>query len=119
MKRKVINDFSARNSLLNLNYSGGTREEAIQFCQELGDDRTLCPYSAYCPQGPGNHVYSAPAELSGEIWAPMLTNSDDSCKYVMIGQLFNGDTRMTCRTSCSSNKRMMHDSSQYIMCCKH
>jgi len=53
-------------------WDGTTYDAASDFCESY-DHMVLCPYSAYCPNGPGSPPLSGSMvlELDGEEWAPV------------------------------------------------
>jgi len=72
-----------------LGWNGGTHDEALEFCDSL--DRELCPYGAYCPQGPtypalpGHGLSNSLGEKSDQ-WAPIINANNE---WVMIGTIDN------------------------------
>lgn len=76
-------------------WNGGSHEDANKFCQEL-DNRKLCPYSAYCPNGPGqqalgghNSDFNAEEEMQ---WAPVY---GEQSHWVLLNQKY-GNSSTTC-----------------------
>jgi len=70
-------------------WDGGSHDEADQFCEQFagshGKRMELCPYAAYCPQGPSQPVlggHQADFEEEGEQWAPLFGQNH----WVMIGK---------------------------------
>jgi hypothetical protein len=53
-------------------WDGSTYDAAVDFCDSY-DHMVLCPFSAYCPNGPGSPPLSGSMvlELDGEEWAPV------------------------------------------------
>jgi hypothetical protein len=53
-------------------WSGTTYDDAIDFCESY-NHMVLCPFSAYCPSGPGSPPLSGSMvlDLDGEEWAPV------------------------------------------------
>lgn len=76
-------------------WNGGSHEEAMEFCANVRG-KTLCPYSAMCPLGPGHNVMYGrkPVDFSGdgEQYAPVYGHAN---RWVMVGQK-NGDPATTC-----------------------
>jgi hypothetical protein len=53
-------------------WDGTTYDAAVNFCESY-DHMVLCPFSAYCPNGPGSPPLSGSMvlEIDGEEWAPV------------------------------------------------
>ena len=53
-------------------WDGTTYDAAVDFCESY-DHMVLCPFSAYCPNGPGTPPLSGSMvlEIDGEEWAPV------------------------------------------------
>lgn len=53
-------------------WDGTTYDSAVDFCESY-DHMVLCPFSAYCPNGPGSPPLSGSMvlEIDGEQWAPV------------------------------------------------
>jgi len=105
-------------------WKGGSHSDAMQFCESFGN-RSLCPYSAYCPHGPGAPVMGGHAvdfNTDGEQWAPVF--GQDNNHWVMIGQKYQNSA-----TTCMDSKELNGDGpswgssdekaeiKKYIMCC--
>jgi hypothetical protein len=77
-------------------WTGGSHSDAEEFCTLQGGDQplTLCPYDAYCPQGPTNAAFGgSEMEFSAqEQYAPF---SGDNTHWVLIGR-FNNAMSTTC-----------------------
>lgn len=77
-------------------WSGGSYQDAEAFCEGLGG-KHVCPYSAYCPHGPGMNPkggHSADFTSEGEQWAPV---SGKNNAWVMIGRKYD-NSATTCLT---------------------
>lgn len=106
-------------------WNGGSHDDAKEFCQKLGGNKRLCPYTAYCPHGPGQPViggHDIDFNMEGEQWAPV---NHESSYWVMIGRKY-GNSATTCMdnwelegreppTWGTSNERA--DLKKHIMCC--
>lgn len=78
-------------------WNGGSHDEAEQFCESFGNRKT-CPYSVYCPHGPGHPVMGGHVtdfNTEGEQWAPIY---GEQKHWVMIGQKYK-NRATTCMTS--------------------
>ena len=71
-------------------WDGGSHDDAVNFCERLtgsnGKGMELCPYHAYCPQGPAMPVimgHGADFNEEGEQWAPVYGQSNH---WVLIGK---------------------------------
>lgn len=99
-------------------WNGGSHDDAIQFCEGFGN-RKLCPYSAYCPHGPGQPVMGGQAadlNTEGEQWAPIFGEAN---RWVMIGQKYQNHAT-TCMDSTMLEGEMHDvpvDKKKNIMCC--
>jgi len=104
-------------------WSGGSHDEADQFCDSFGN-RKLCPYTAYCPHGPGQAViggHTTDFNTEGEQWAPVY---GESYHWVLIGQKYQ-NRATTCMDSLElegvmSDWGMSEENAElkkYIMCC--
>ena len=65
-------------------WEGETYKEAISFCAKKGK-MTICPYDAYCPEGPNYPPYGGVKvgfDGEQEQWAPIMNKSND---WVQIG----------------------------------
>ncbi|KAL3801043.1 hypothetical protein HJC23_002336 [Cyclotella cryptica] len=51
------------------NWKGSSYTDAIEFCAK--QNSVLCPYEAYCPLGPGVHIYGGIKDTSSS-WAPLI-----------------------------------------------
>lgn len=104
-------------------WQGGTHDEATQFCDSFGN-RKLCPYSAYCPNGPGQSVMggqSTDFRSEGEQWAPVF---GEKSEWVMIGAKYQNIA-----TTCMGNQELEGDfpdldiskenanMKKHLMCC--
>lgn len=81
----------------NHGWNGGSYSDAEEFCEGLGGRKKLCPYAAYCPQGPGmNPTGEHPSDFNsqGEQWAPVY-GRDNS--WVLVGTKY-GNVATTCYT---------------------
>merc|ERR1712157_394960 len=70
-------------------WKGGSHEDANNYCDGLGG-MELCPYSAYCPHGPGEQprgMRQFDSNLKGEQWAPV--RASDGNVWVLIGVKYN------------------------------
>ena len=68
-------------------WNGGSHDDATSFCETFGN-RKLCPYSGYCPHGPGQDPiggHAADFNTEGEMWAPVYGEQNH---WVMIGQKY-------------------------------
>jgi len=106
-------------------WKGGSHDDAIELCKKQGNKR-LCPYTEYCPYGPGQPVVGGHAEdfnMEGEQWAPLHR---DSNYWVQIGRKYeNGAT--TCMDNWDLEGREPSwglsderaDLKKHIMCCSY
>ena len=74
-------------------WSGTSYEDAVGFCESY-NHMVLCPFAAYCPNGPGNPPLpgSMVVALDGEEWVPA---NGPMNTWVQIGKL-DGDDDTTC-----------------------
>ena len=93
-------------------------------CRGFGN-RKICPYTAYCPHGPGQPVmggHETDFKTEGEQWAPVYGEKYNH--WVMIGQKYQNRA-----TTCMDNEELEGEESswgsskenasmkKYIMCC--
>jgi hypothetical protein len=109
-------------------WDGGSHDDAIRFCEKFtgshGKSMELCPYRAYCPQGPSKPViegHGADFDKEGEQWAPVYGQANH---WVLIGKR-GTDVSTTCQSHAQltgeeplwgldySNKEVK----KYVMCC--
>lgn len=109
-------------------WDGGSHDNGIKFCEQFagshGKPMELCPYSAYCPEGPGKPViggHQANFDKEGEQWSPVFGSENH---WVLIGKKGNNHST-TCLSHVQlngdepswglddSNKKMK----KHIMCC--
>ena len=109
-------------------WDGGSHDDAVNFCEQFtgshGKSMELCPYHAYCPQGPSNPViggHDADFNEVGEQWAPVYGQTNH---WVLIGKR-GTNLSTTCLSHVQlsgeepswgldgSNKEMK----KYVMCC--
>ena len=67
-------------------YDGKMYEQAQNFCNNI--NRTLCPYSAYCPAGK-NNLPSSDIKEETETWAPIYNsnnNPNNNNEWVQVGK---------------------------------
>ncbi|KAL7541884.1 hypothetical protein ACHAXR_011331 [Thalassiosira sp. AJA248-18] len=73
-------------------WRGGSHTDALQFCDAR--QKELCPYAAYCPEGPTFPVLEGADLQGGETsiqWSPVINGPN---KWVLIGTLDdNGSTQ--------------------------
>ncbi|KAL3784755.1 hypothetical protein HJC23_003507 [Cyclotella cryptica] len=74
-------------------WSGTTYDDAIDFCASF-NHMVLCPFSAYCPNGPGSPPLSGSMvlDVDGEEWAPV---NGPLNSWVQLGKI-NGDPASQC-----------------------
>jgi hypothetical protein len=75
-------------------WNGGSHGDAIEFCYNM-EGRSLCPYAAYCPHGPGQPViggHTTDFNSEGEQWAPVYGHENH---WVLISQKL-GNSATTC-----------------------
>lgn len=103
-------------------WSGGSYEDAINFCESY-NHMVLCPFAAYCPSGPGHPALpgSMVLDLDGEEWAPA---NGPMNTWVQIGTM-DGDED----TRCTMHHDLLRERPQWgidgtrtelkhhIMCC--
>jgi len=105
-------------------YEGGMHEDADAFCARFGN-RKLCPYSGYCPHGPGQPVMGGHAtdfNTEGEQWSPVYSTSKN--EWVMIGSKYQNKAT-TCMTSDAlegetpawASTKDNAEQKKYILCC--
>lgn len=78
----------------NEGWNGGTHDDALAFCKSIRGQQ-LCPYSAYCPHGPGMPTmgrHKTDFNSEGEQYAPVFGSANH---WVMIGQK-DGNSATTC-----------------------
>lgn len=109
-------------------WDGGSHDDAAQFCEQFagshGKRMELCPYAAYCPQGPSQPTiggHDANFDEEGEQWAPVFGKSNH---WVMVGRK-GTNSATTCLSHVQlngqepswgldgSNKEMK----KHVMCC--
>eukprot|EP00986_Skeletonema_menzelii_P008736 scaffold3792_cov160-Skeletonema_menzelii.AAC.13 len=96
-------------------WTSGSHGDALQFCNTKG--KSLCPYAAYCPYGPGKHPVDGwvGSEEFEEQWAPVSNPN----QWVLIGAE-NDSPLSQCKVTDSPS--FGFDNSQpelklHIMCC--
>ncbi|KAL7518382.1 hypothetical protein ACHAWX_003216 [Stephanocyclus meneghinianus] len=74
-------------------WSGTTYDDAIDFCASY-NHMVLCPFSAYCPNGPRSPPLSGSMvlDIDGEEWAPV---NGPLNSWVQLGKI-NGDPATQC-----------------------
>ena len=96
-------------------WKGTSYLDALEFCGTRG--WSLCPYEAYCPLGPGPHLYDG-VKNEASSWAPLI---DVPNGWVQVG------SEGTCETYNSMhphpplwglNGEGDEDLTAHIMCCK-
>ena len=108
-----------------LGWNGGSHDDAELFCSTKGDDApmTLCPYDAYCPNGPTYPSLGGPSTsfATQEQYAPY---HGDEEHWVLIGRFNNAKT-----TTCLDYNQLFGDTpswayddsrkelKQHILCC--
>lgn len=90
-------------------WKGTSYEEAIRFCKNNADSRSICPWKAYCPRSRLNPRIQ-PSENEMELWAPMA--SQDQPVWVSVGSKYPCMQTGQLDDSAKSRSRM-----KYIMCC--
>ena len=109
-------------------WDGGSHGDAVLFCEKFtgshGKSMELCPYHAYCPQGPSMPVvggHDVNFEEEGEQWAPIYGQQNH---WVMIG---NGGANLS--SLCQSHVKLTGEEplwgldwshkemKKYVMCC--
>lgn len=93
-------------------YSGTTYQEGMDFCASEAGGRIVCPYEAYCPDGPGTPpLFGIRGSEDVALWAPMLWDTgENSDNWVGVGpqnpcqEMEGGGTRA-------------ENSLGHIMCC--
>jgi len=104
-------------------WNGGSHDDASQFCAGFGN-RKPCPYTAYCPHGPGQTVIGGHASdfnTEGEQWAAVYGEQNH---WVMIGQKYQ-NRATTCMGSQELEGGMPDwgmtgenaDMKKHVMCC--
>eukprot|EP00581_Thalassiosira_minuscula_P016021 CAMPEP_0183722956 /NCGR_PEP_ID=MMETSP0737-20130205/14739_1 /TAXON_ID=385413 /ORGANISM="Thalassiosira miniscula, Strain CCMP1093" /LENGTH=1335 /DNA_ID=CAMNT_0025953203 /DNA_START=1208 /DNA_END=5215 /DNA_ORIENTATION=- len=104
-------------------WNGGTHEDALEFCEGFGN-RKLCPFTAYCPNGPGGPAmggHTMDFNEEGEQWAPVYSANN---QWVMIGRKYQNSL-----TTCFGSSNLggatpgwaVKDPKQkkHIMCCSY
>jgi hypothetical protein len=95
-------------------WKGSSYIDAIEFCAKMGG--VICPYEAYCPLGPGPHLYEG-ARAAATVWAPLI---DVPNGWVQVG------SQDTCEVYNALhphpplwglNGQGDEDITQHIMCC--
>jgi hypothetical protein len=109
-------------------WSGGTYDDAVDFCANLdpgrGDNFHLCPMKVYCPNGPDTDkpLFLQREAFEGEQWAPTTLAHN---AWIQIGRIDPENPR-TCTMYNENNQKDPDwglDGSepglkQHIMCCK-
>ena len=109
-------------------WNGGSHDDAIHFCQQKegfhGKSMELCPYAAYCPNGPSKPPLGgqiAYFEKEGLQWAPIFGQENH---WVLIGRKGTNSA-----TTCLSHEQLegvaapwgldgsMKEVKKHIMCC--
>ncbi|KAL3786143.1 hypothetical protein HJC23_010717 [Cyclotella cryptica] len=75
-------------------WSGGSHDDAEAFCKQIVG-KSLCPYAAYCPHGPGQPViggHDVDFTTEGVQWAPVFGSNNH---WVLISQK-GGNSATTC-----------------------
>lgn len=103
---------------------GGSHDDAVDYCASRGG-KEICPYSAYCPHGPGQPVsqgHSTDISAEGVQWAPVYAHEN---YWVMVGQKHENSA-----TTCFSYEDLEgglpdwgltskeHEIKKHIMCCR-
>jgi len=104
-------------------WSGGSHDEAGKFCETFGN-RKPCPYTAYCPHGPGHPVMGGHAtdfNTEGEHWAPVYGEQNH---WVMIGQKYQnrattcmGNMELEGRVPDWGTSQYNAEMKKHVMCC--
>jgi hypothetical protein len=104
-------------------WTGGSHSDAVEYCNSVRG-KSLCPYSAMCPHGPGNTVMGGRHQLTFEVegtqWAPVMGGENH---WVMIGK--DGDGSSRCKTHRQLQGRAPAwgltsdnaDMKRHVMCC--
>jgi hypothetical protein len=109
-------------------WDGGSHDDAVTFCEQFtgfnGKGMELCPYHAYCPQGPAKPVitgHNADFNEEGEQWAPVYGQSNH---WVLIGKRGSNIS-----TTCLSHVQLTgeepswgldgssREMKKYVLCC--
>jgi len=108
-------------------WKGGSYEDAKVFCQQFagshGKVMELCPYAAYCPEGPSKPVlngHEADFEDEGEQWAPVFGSN----VWILISRK-NDNSATTCLSHSQLNgskpewglDASRKDNKLHVMCC--
>ena len=103
-------------------WSSGSYEDAVNFCESY-NHMVLCPYAAYCPNGPGTPPIpgSMILQSDGEEWAP---SNGPMNTWVQVGTIDGmEDTRCTLHHELLGERpkwgtdRSRPDVKHHIMCC--
>merc|ERR1712216_884242 len=98
----MVNDFTPIWMDASHGWEGGSHDDAAEFCEKFGN-RKLCPYSAYCPHGPGQPVmggHDTDFDTEGEQWAPVYPGAKKN-NWVMIGTKYQNRA-----TTCMDNEEL-------------
>jgi hypothetical protein len=101
-------------------WQGTTYAEAVQFCSSQ-NDKSICPYQLYCPNGPGGTPYGSPyegalqslLESDSLFWSPVLNNAGEEA-WAGVGKT-NQCVPPLDRPRASPD--MLFDATSFIMCC--
>jgi len=103
-------------------WSGGSYEDGVEFCESY-NHMVLCPFAAYCPNGPGQPPLpgSMVVDLDGEEWVPA---NGPMNTWVQVGKI-DGDADTTCTLYHELYGQRpgwgidgsMQDLKHHIMCC--
>jgi hypothetical protein len=63
-------------------WTGTTYQEAEEFCSSRDPIMDICPYEAYCPDGPSGHPYDGSRKEAFGSWAPV---NNDPNTWVQVG----------------------------------
>jgi hypothetical protein len=103
-------------------WSSGSYEDAVNFCESY-NHMVLCPYAAYCPNGPGQPPIPGSMILlsDGEEWAPA---NGPMNTWIMVGTLDGkDDTKCTLHHELLGERpkwgtdKSRPDVKHHVMCC--
>ncbi|KAL3786142.1 hypothetical protein HJC23_010716 [Cyclotella cryptica] len=100
------------------NWQGTTYQEAEDFCTSQ-NDKAICPFQLYCPDGPGGSPYDATAidallEYDSLFWSPVLNSAGEEA-WAGIG------TANSCVPPLNkprASPEMLWNATSFILCCE-
>lgn len=98
-------------------WEGTAYQAAGDFCA-FQNDKTICPFQIYCPEGPGGLPYAATAEQAlleydSLFWSPVMNGLGEEA-WAGIG---NGNRCVPPLRYPAVSPEMLYNATSFIMCC--